>query len=598
MSIKRYYATADNTITNAFDETLGGNSRGTGSNMGAADILEVFSIYGQQTTSSSELTRILIQFDIDGINSDRTAGKIPTAGNVKFFLNLYNAKHALTLPENYDLTISAVSQSWQEGNGLDMENYSDKTYGLSGSNWTNAGHEHKAEATIVISDAGGILGGDTFTLVDSLGASTVYTINGGVAQGSGGGSGGSATVGFLGVGGGTGGKIAAASAMVTAINATTDANYSAVSNGVDTVTITQGTVGIVGNKENSDSISSTVVSNFAGGGGPWISAGGDYHASPTFNANFYEGCEDLSVDVTTLVEEWIAGTKQNYGFGIKLKDNLEVDTKSYYTKKFFARGTEFFFKKPSLEARWDDSIQDDRGYFYASSSLAPANDNLNTLYLYNRIRGRLRNIPAVGIEPIRVSLYTSAGGTQIGSTFTGSHVSTGIYKCDVFAETTSTSIIDVWHSGGVEYHTGSIEINQETAEIINENERYLITIPNLNKVYFKDDIARFKVFVRPKRWSPTVYTVAKATPEATSVVSASYEIYRVVDNLKIISHDTGSNLTTRLSYNVSGNYFDLDMSCFETGYDYGIRFAFYDDYLSNWNHQPYEFIFKVREDEY
>ena len=125
----------------------------------------------------------------------------------------------------------------------------------------------KATATIVISDSGGISHGDTFVLVDFAGLSTTYTINGGVASSSGGGSGGAATVGFSGVGGGSAGKIAGAAAIATAINATTDANYTAVSNGVDTVTITQSWFGIEGNKTNSDSISSTVVSNFTGGDG-------------------------------------------------------------------------------------------------------------------------------------------------------------------------------------------------------------------------------------------------------------------------------------------------------------------------------------------
>ena len=59
MAIKRYHANADNTITNAFKADL--STRGTGSNMGAADVLEVFSIYGQASGStarlSSELTR-------------------------------------------------------------------------------------------------------------------------------------------------------------------------------------------------------------------------------------------------------------------------------------------------------------------------------------------------------------------------------------------------------------------------------------------------------------------------------------------------------------------------------------------------------------
>jgi len=40
MSVKRYVANADNTITNAFQDNL--TTRGTGSNMGESDILKPF----------------------------------------------------------------------------------------------------------------------------------------------------------------------------------------------------------------------------------------------------------------------------------------------------------------------------------------------------------------------------------------------------------------------------------------------------------------------------------------------------------------------------------------------------------------------------
>ena len=50
MGIKRYFASKDNTITNAFAENL--TTRGTGSNMGAADILETFVIHGQTSAST------------------------------------------------------------------------------------------------------------------------------------------------------------------------------------------------------------------------------------------------------------------------------------------------------------------------------------------------------------------------------------------------------------------------------------------------------------------------------------------------------------------------------------------------------------------
>ena len=42
MGIKRYIATADNTVTDAFQIDL--QTRGTGSNMGAADVLDTFYI--------------------------------------------------------------------------------------------------------------------------------------------------------------------------------------------------------------------------------------------------------------------------------------------------------------------------------------------------------------------------------------------------------------------------------------------------------------------------------------------------------------------------------------------------------------------------
>ena len=58
MTIKRYNSTKDNTIVNALKENL--TSRGSTGNMGASDILEVFSIFGQSSTSSLEQARVLM----------------------------------------------------------------------------------------------------------------------------------------------------------------------------------------------------------------------------------------------------------------------------------------------------------------------------------------------------------------------------------------------------------------------------------------------------------------------------------------------------------------------------------------------------------
>ena len=476
MAIKRYKAIADNTIANGYQENLA--TRATGSNMGLADVSEVYSIYGRESSTSSELSRIISSFDVSSISGDRTAGTIPATDKVKFYLRLYNAETSKTVPKDFKLVVEAVSRAWTEGDGLDLENYKD----LGVSNWISASQ--------------------------------------GVA---------------------------------------------------------------------------------------WTAPGGDYHATPTFEQTFETGLEDLEIDITTLVEEWITGAggggKTNYGLGVRLTSSVESAATSYYTKRFFARGTQYFFKKPVIEARWNSSLQDDRGDFYMSSSLAPAADNLNTLYLYNYVRGRLTNIPAVGTGEVYVDLYETLGGDALTQTIatpaTGGYVSTGIYSCSVCLTGTYSSLRDVWHTGGVQYFTGTISTQTVAATAVSTgNNRYITKIKNLKNKYFSEEEARFNVYVRSKNWSPTIYTVASSEIENTIIPSASFRVYRVLDGYNAIPHGTGSDLQTILSYDVSGNYFNLDMSLLEPGYEYGIKLAFYDSQRQSWLEQDQKFLFRVEDYEY
>ena len=487
MGIKRYYASKDNTITNAFRANL--STRGTSSNMGASDILEVFSIYAQASSSSglsSELSRVLVQFDTADLTADRAAGLIPASGSVSWFLKLYNAKHGQTLPSNFTLLVKGVSGSWDEGDGLDMEDYTDLGY----SNWVSA-------------------------------------------------------------------------------------------------------------------------SSTAG----WTSAGGDYHASPVFSQTFEVGTENLEVNVSSLVEQWLAGTKPNHGFGVFLTSSQENDTtRSYYTKKFFSRTSEFFFKKPVLEARFNATVKDNRGNFFYSSSLAPAADNLNTIYLQNTIRGRLANIPSIGTGNIYVSIFSGstaptgsaltlvADGTNVtvGSptVVTGTYVSTGIYKATfaiTAAATPLTTLFDVWHNGNLstQFFTGSIAPSTFGASDNQSHSQFLNKITNLKSIYAPDELARMRVYSRPRNWSPTIYNVAKNIPETTVIPSSSFTVFRIVDDLEVIPFGTGSDLETLLSYDVKGNYFDLDMSMLEPDYSYGIRLAHYNEFNGSWEIQPETFKFRV-----
>ena len=253
MAIKRYLANADTTITNAYKANL--STRGTGSNMGESDVLEVFSILGQASTSSVEKARALVQFPISDISTDRTNGDIPLSGNVKFFLRMFNCPHGQTLPKKFDMHILPVSRSWTEGQGLDMEEYEDLTYDVEGSNWTNRS-----------------------------------------------------------------------------------------------------------------------------GSTAWSSAGGDVYSLPAFTQTFVSGTENLEIDITEMVEDWLAdGGRANHGIRVALDATQEDSTsRSYYTKKFYAREASDYFYRPCLEARWDSSLRDDSNNFYQSSSLVSHDKKLKS----------------------------------------------------------------------------------------------------------------------------------------------------------------------------------------------------------------------------
>jgi hypothetical protein len=193
---------------------------------------------------------------------------------------------------------------------------------------------------------------------------------------------------------------------------------------------------------------------------------------------------------------------------------------------------------------------------------------------------------------------------------TGGLVSTGIYSASfaiTAASTPVTTLYDVWFTGShataatssaTQYLTGTVvpQVVKPTQTV--SKPVYYLNITNLKGRYRADETARFNLYVRNKNWDPTIYTVASTTPESTTIASASYRVYRVFDGYDALPYDTGSDLATSLSYDVSGNYFDFDMDLLEPGYEYAFKFAFYDSALSSWTEQPEVFKFRVESYEY
>ena len=159
----------------------------------------------------------------------------------------------------------------------------------------------------------------------------------------------------------------------------------------------------------------------------------------------------------------------------------------------------------------------------------------------------------------------------------------------------------MWSSGSLEdgkhlkrrFHTGSIKpILQDSLNTI-QTERNYLAITNLRNSYRADETARFNLFVRQKNWSPNIHTKAISKVETNTIHSASYRVFRTLDNYRAVDYGTGSDNHTYLSYDVSGNYFNFDMTLLEPGYEYAFAFSFYDNSLSSWVEQNQTFRFRV-----
>lgn len=340
----------------------------------------------------------------------------------------------------------------------------------------------------------------------------------------------------------------------------------------------------------------------------WSTEGGDFYNTPEYSQYFDTGIENLNLDITDLVESWLTGSIDNNGLIIKLSSSLESDVTSYYTKKFFARGSEFFYKKPWIEARYDTTVKDDRGRFYLYNPFAPIEMSYNNLYIYNTFKGNLVDLPQVGQGDIYVRLYenpnlpvplTGANGPLElldGTTVaTGSWVSKGIYKVSLGIDTDLTKVYDIWFddSDNAIGVGGEIPIvNPDGEEVFTKND-YVVNIKNLKSSYSTEEEPRFYAFIRSKSWRPNSYTSAVSTVTNTIVDEMFYKVFRVSDNLEVIPYGTGSMYHTRLSYDKNGNYFDLDMSLLEPGYTYGIKFLVSD--MEDYHESNETFKFRVEE---
>ena len=330
----------------------------------------------------------------------------------------------------------------------------------------------------------------------------------------------------------------------------------------------------------------------------WTVAGGDYLSPASYSQKFDDGTEDIEINITDLVEAWITaeedaeaeGARNNYGVMVKFQAlNEGGEERSYYTKRFFARGTQFFYKRPMIEAQWDSSSVDNRLNLQTESPFLSEEQNTQVFYYRHSHRGQLEDInddetilPNFALttdSDLSEKVTIAVGEAEVGD-IECERVKKGVYKAsfkvsnDIEVET----LYEKWWTDDEESllrgkggsHTVSVE---QWSDVAPPAISYVTSAVNLKDRYIKGELARIRLFIRSKDWSPTIYT--KATTELnTEVIEwAFYRIVRVVDELVVLNW-YGAEKATKLSYDEDGCYFDLDMDILETGWQYRIELGY------------------------
>jgi hypothetical protein len=293
----------------------------------------------------------------------------------------------------------------------------------------------------------------------------------------------------------------------------------------------------------------------------WVNTGSDYLSSSFGSASqhFDRGQEDLEVDITDVVINWLTGSIGNAGLLVKLGD-VEENTGDYYRKSFHSRESKYVDRLPRLRATWVDAKFDNRDNFAINQN--------NNLYLYNFIRGQLVDLA----HAPTVRLQDSIGSASMSMVSASSRISVGIYKAS-FAPTSigvSSSWADIWYSGSAVYMTGTIQPLILTGSQVNPYGEFDVTVDNLKRVYGVDEKAHLIVNVRLRDYVTHVGAIDTASliMENEKMENMYYSIENDDSGEVIVPFESW----TQLSYNKDGNYFDIFMNSFVPGFLYRIKF--------------------------
>jgi hypothetical protein len=293
---------------------------------------------------------------------------------------------------------------------------------------------------------------------------------------------------------------------------------------------------------------------------------------------FKTGKEDLEIDVTKIISGTVAGLIPDCGLRVSFTPSIESNQETYFVKRFASRNATDPTLRPQLVIKYDDSIHDyHKGMSYNNSGSLFINNFVNGKYSYLKsgstdFPGTLEDVSGENCMLVKIMTgsyekYVSASSYKLGSIeYPGIYSASfliGSFESGISANTkpgNSITFTTVWTDAGQKtlYHSGSFTItNDNVTSFSNTTNRLVVSVTNLKKSYYRNSVARFRVFVD---------NVDKVIPYVKIPREKSSEVYYNM-RYAVVDVDTGKYLipfekndrSTILSVDSDGMYFDLDM---------------------------------------
>ena len=313
----------------------------------------------------------------------------------------------------------------------------------------------------------------------------------------------------------------------------------------------------------------------------WNLSGGDYVVDSNSATQLFEESENLNLNITNIVKNWISGVSSNNGFILKLNDSEESKTGStsasldYFRKSFFGRSTNFL-KWPRLQFEWDDTIKDYRNILSFGNS--------GYLYFYSILNNDFYDLSGTSNFPGKVFIQgitsnSSTSWINVDSTLsslTAARIKKGIYRVKLdnipfSLYPTYTSYRDNWTitssiSSVLSSSTGSLTLLNP---FINSNSNInfsniTINILNFKNQYFKENIVDFKIFVKDISQSLQVLTASSTSYSNMIIENGFYRISTTKDDVDIDWQP--------LNFEKNGNWFTINMNNLIRNENYKIDF--------------------------